>query len=136
MAIQQGNLAVLKHGVSSTYTAIAQVVSIDGPDIKVGSCDNTVLGATVKVSRGTIPDNGTVSMTIFFDPQNTLHKSIYGFAATPSTEQWEIAFGDTGTTTCAFTGYISGFKVNGMEVESNLGADIEITVASALTWAP
>ena len=138
-AVNPGKGTLLQYGSGSptlVYTTIAQRVSIDGPEIEVGTADTTTLDSSTKTSRPTIPDGGELSGTLFFDPQDPTHLFLYALLSSPAITPFQLIFNDVGPTTWAFNGILTKFKPNGMEVESNLGADFTIKLNGVPTHTP
>ncbi len=128
MAVNAGLGTLLEHGIASSYTAIAQRVSIEGPDWKVGEADTTTLDDTVKKFRPTIAESGEVDMKIYYDPASATHAILTGLMVTPASNQWRITFTNTAAGKYTFTGFLTGFKPTGMTVEGNLEADVKIRI--------
>jgi hypothetical protein len=128
----------LKHGVASVYTAIAQVVSLDGPSAEVGTRETTHLTSTAKTYAHTILDSGEVSGQLEFDPKGTSHAILLGLLSTPLSDvQWQMLFADAtnGPSTATFVGVLTKFAPTGIEVEANLLADFTIKISGGVTWA-
>ncbi len=128
MAVNAGLGTILSHGIASSYTAIAQRVSVEGPDWKVGEADKTTLDDTVKKFRPTIAESGEIDLKIYYDPAAATHSILTGFMITPTSEQWQLQFTNTAAGKFTFTGFLTGFKPTGMTVEGNLEADIKIRI--------
>lgn len=130
MAVVPGLGTLLKHGITSTYTTIAQRVSIQPPGYKMGSADTTTLDSANETSRPTLANFGVVKMKIQYDPASATHKLLTGFAAAGSSavELWQVVFADVAPTTVPFTGYVSSFQPNEMSAQDNAEADLEITL--------
>lgn len=137
MAINAGQGTVLKFTISSTLTAITQVVEVDGPDATVGTKETTNLSSTSKSYRATLPDGGTVTATIQYDPADTTHEAL-----TTAINAWpqaavgaSITFNTTGSHGAAFNCILTRFKPKGMNQEDNLEADIEFKITGVVTWS-
>ncbi|MEZ5951185.1 MAG: hypothetical protein R3C12_18630 [Planctomycetaceae bacterium] len=84
MAKIAGEGTILKVDVSDTLTAIANVISVSGPDSSVPEVENTTLGANSKQYRaGKIPEAGTIDCSIYFDPADSGHQALLALAKTP-----------------------------------------------------
>ena len=133
MSVYAGEGTVLKVDVSSTLTAVAQVVSISGPDSAVPEVETTHLGSTAKEYRpGEIPEAGTIDFSILFDPGNTGHAELVTLAKTPSVVSWQVTFTDGST--MDWEGFLTSFSVSGMEDESNLAADCTVRITGQITF--
>lgn len=132
-ATQPAKGTILQLSISSTYTTVAQNVSLDGPDSEVGTRDTTHLLSTAKTFAPTIPDGGTVSGTLLYDPRDTTHDALFGLIWAPAVSLWKLTFADTGQTTFAFNGILTKLTPTGIEVEANLEASFEIKVSGVIT---
>lgn len=76
MAINAGQGTIIEMTISSTLTAIAQVVEASGGGISVPKVKNTNLGSTSQVFRAGLPEGEEFSFTIQYDPTNTTHAAL------------------------------------------------------------
>jgi hypothetical protein len=116
-------------------TAISQSVSIEGPNLSVGAADKTSLSDTRKRKRPTIPDAGDVTLKVWL--------VLTGLWANPNTVPWTITFMDgaadptthqpTAGSTVTFNAFLTAFGVTGVEIESNLEADVTLTIDGDVT---
>lgn len=136
MAVNPGLGTLLKLTIASVLTTVANRVSLDGPSMEMGTAETTTLDSTVKTFRPTILDNGEISGSLYFDPQDPTHVAVKALltASPPAAAVWNLIFADgTHLTTYSFSGILTKLEPNGMEVESNLGADFSIKVSGAIT---
>jgi len=119
-----------------TYVVIGQVLSISGPEAAVGSAETTNLSSTAKPYRPTLPDPGTISFSIEFDPTDaTTHQKLETLQGTPAIHGWQITFSTGGSThTCTIQGFLTKFAPSAGGPEENLTADIEVQLTGPLTW--
>lgn len=119
---------------SPVYAAIAQIVSLDGPDRKVGTRETTILTSTSKTFDPTIFDGGELSGQLLYDPKCDSHAVLEGLLTTPSRDKWKIVFNDAtnGPTTATFDAILTGFKPTGIEVEANLMADFTLKISGTV----
>lgn len=136
MAIHVGQGTILKFTVAGTLTAVSQVLDVDGPEATVETKETTNLASTSKSYRALLPDGGTVSARIQYDPGDTTH-----LAFVTSINQWPqtpiacaIVFNTTTTSTATFTAILTKFKPTGMNEEDNLEAEIELKITGLITW--
>jgi len=126
-------------GASNSYSAIGEVVSLSNlGGGTVAQAKTTWLSSTVHTYRGTIPDNAEVSMSLNYDPTDTVHKFLRNLKDTPSNgpNNFQVVF-NTGNTnsTAVFVGNISAFDgPTADDVEGNLTADVTIKITGAVTW--
>ena len=129
--VRAGLGTLLQHGTSGgspVYTTVALRVSIEGPDGKVGTAPATHLDSTCMTDRPTLPDPGDLSLELFYDPAEASHTLLETLWHTPTIEPWRLLFVDG--TKYDFLGFLTGWKLNGMEVESNLGGSVKIRLTS------
>lgn len=123
---------------SETFTTIADRVQIGGPNMSVGSRETTHLDSDAKEFEPTIPDGGDLTMTLFYDPNETTHQGLTGLVAAPANVHWKLVFNDGMATPANYllNGHITGFNHTGMEVESNLQAEVTIKLNGLPTINP
>ena len=136
-AVHYGQGAVFKMTISSTMTAIAQVVELEGPGLAVGIKDISNLGSTSLQKRGQLPDGGSVSGTLQFDSLDTTHVFMTTLIQTwpqPPTA-CEITFPMIASTeNVAFNAILKKFALKGMNQEDNLEADFELEITGVPVW--
>lgn len=104
--------SVLQQDISSTLTAVAQVISLTLPDMEaetteVDTFDNTDAGIPYMGTGRT--EGGSVTGELFLDPALAGHKAMLDLLETPVETDWALIFADSGTTTWLFTGAGFGF---------------------------
>lgn len=119
---------------SPALATIAQRVTIDGPEMSVGTAETTNLDSTWKTFRPTIPDAGTISGTLQYDPKDASHAFLFTLIDTPVANAMNLVFRDGSI--AAFSGILTKLKPTGMEVESNVEAEFEIKVSGPITITP
>ncbi len=136
MAINVGQGTILKMTISSTLTAIAQVLEIEGPGMSVGIKDNTNLSSTAKRKRAQLPDGGTISATIQYDPADATHVFLTTTIGTwpQPVNACELDF-TSATHKATFNAILTKFAPKGMNTEDNLEADIELEIDGVPTWS-
>lgn len=134
----------LSHGVAGTpptYTAIAQLTSIDGPESEMGTAETTHLTSAAKTYRKTLFDGNEVSCEMEFDPKSDTHAPLitlfYGNTQASDGELWKITFADGAGTpsTASFKAIITKLGPSGIEPENNLMANMTIKISGLVTWA-
>jgi hypothetical protein len=131
-----GEGTLLQHGTSGgspTYTTITRRTVIDGPEMAIAAIEDTDLDASAHTYRPSqIQEGGTISLKIYYNPDDTTHLLLVGFMTPPTAIQnWRIVIPNDGThkTNVVFTGIMTKFKVTGMEIEKNVEAEVEIKVS-------
>jgi hypothetical protein len=138
MAVNIGQGTVLSMTISTTLTAIAQVLEISGPEVTVGAKETTNLASTVKTYRAQLPDSGKVTFSIQYDPASTTHTALTTAVNTfpQAAVNWKMLFNTVaGTDAAAFSAFITKFAPKGMNTEDNLEADLELQVTGLVTWS-
>lgn len=136
-----GTFAFTPAGGSST--TVTQIQKIDPPATEMGTFETTGLASSSKEVIPTLPDNGELGITIYYEQGTTSHAAIITAmqakkaCACVLTFAAAIGQGASGTTThtATFNGYITGFAPTGMEAESGLTADVKIKVNGDITYA-
>ena len=103
---------VLQLSIAASFTTIAQVQSISGPDAEVETIETRDLSSGTGVPHmvtGYV-EGGSVSFSGFFDPVAATHQALTDLISTPSSsESWKIIYSDSGTTAWPFTGILKSF---------------------------
>ena len=126
----------LQLSIASVYTDIPQVISIRGPAPRVQFQDTTALDSSVGMEKDVTghTDGGTVSVSMFFDPANSVHKALLAIATTPAVSSWKRIFGDGASTTWPFSGICTSPPNPSADVNNILRADFEITLDGIVTY--
>lgn len=132
MPINPGQGAVFSFGAS----AVAQVVEIDGPEATVGTKSTANLASTSMTYRSLLPDGGTVSFTIQYDPASLTHQALQtAINAWPQAPTaCTITFNATASPIASFNAIVTRFKPKGMNQEDNLEAEVELKITGLITW--
>ena len=96
---------VLQREISTVYTAVAQVVTVDKDEDKSQGWDSTSLDSGVGGSRDMtgFSKPGSVSWEIWYDPALSGHQGLYALVTTPAKQAWKIVFADGASKTMSFT---------------------------------
>lgn len=144
MATVKGEGTLLAYSPDgTTFTTIAQRLTITGPKMEVASIETTHLDSLFKTFRpSSCPDQGTIDMEFYFDPDIATHTTIRTLmnlplaTATTPLPRWRLTFTDAGTAASAtFSGFPTSFEMNGMEMEGNLMANMSVKISGEITWA-
>jgi hypothetical protein len=131
----EGTLLQIK--IASVFTTIGNRVSIGGPASEVNAVDKTNLDSTLREYRPSqIPEAGRLSLSVFYDPNDSTHQILPSRVKTPGTiDDFKLIFNDGMGTPAneTFSGFVTKFEKNGMEVDGNLGADVEIQLTTLVT---
>lgn len=137
MPVNVGQGTILEATIGATLTPIAQVTEIDGPEVTVGTAETTNLASLYKTYRAQLPDGGTVSFTIQYDPAGTTHTQIAEWVNVWPQQlvAWSITFATAGgTDKVTFSAFVTKFKTIGMNENDNLEAECELKISGPTTW--
>lgn len=117
---------------TETFTAIAEVNSISGPNKSRDTIDVTSLDSTggYREFIGGFRDGGEVSLEMNFtlDTYNTMNDDF----ESSSSRNYQIVFGDTGATTFEFTGYVTALG-SSVPMDDKVTASVTIKVSGQVT---
>lgn len=118
---------------SESFTAIAQVMDISGPEQTLGTQEVTPQTAPngAKVYIPTLLDGGDVSMDINYEPAGATHDQTTGLIKDQTDRtlrNFELVFPDTGTTTWSFSAFVTKFAPTA-PVEGALTASITLKIS-------
>ena len=114
MAIVKSKGTTLKQKLSSVYTTVAQVISLDLPEAEVETFEADYLdqsGAGIPYEQTGRVEGGSCGFEIFYDPALAGHKALTELIRVPQDEDWQILFVDGSSSTWTFTG--AGFSFGG-----------------------
>lgn len=128
---------VLQQEISSVFTAVAQVISIDIGETKTETWDSTSLdtsGAGKTKGQTGYAEPGDVSFEIFFDPALAGHQAITDLVTTPAENNWKVIFADTGSTELPFASAGVGFGAT-VDMGDGLKASVSLETTGLPTYA-
>jgi hypothetical protein len=107
MAICKCKGAALKQTIATVLTAVAQIISLDGPEqeaesFEADTLDNADAGIPYKPTGRT--EGGSLSGEMFFDPALLGHQHMLDLLTDPQSEAWTLTFADTAGTIWPFNG--------------------------------
>jgi hypothetical protein len=126
MAVNIGQGTILKIGGNAVF----QVVEIAGPDYSVPKVEKTNLADVYRRYRAGLPEVGTATFTLQYDPSNSGHMGLTNaIEQFPQTLQMISILFNTANGNNAFNcnGFISKFAFQGMNQDDNLEVAAEIT---------
>jgi hypothetical protein len=140
-SVQPGEGTLLQVSISASFVTVAQVYEVDGPTMLVEAIDRTALNTGLILKRPSkFPEPDKVSLKVWFDPSDNHTQLLFtGDANVPGTiEIYQLKINDQYTTHAliGFSAFLTSFKLNGMKVKSNLGADIELQLTSLIDFTP
>lgn len=134
MAVNDGFGVVLKRHNGSIYVQVAQLRDVTGPSMKKDRVDVTTKDSTARWREflSTLRNGGDVTFEIEYDPAAATHATLIDDFESDTTTQYQIAFGDAGTTAASFVGTVTGFEPTG-PMEGALTANVTISITGAVT---
>lgn len=139
MAIVVCKGTILKHTVSSSLVAVAQIMSIDHSGAESTSFENKTLdgGAAIPHTPTGYSEGGTVDFEIFMDPALAGHQSITDRITDPvlttADRLWQISFKDAAVTTANFTMAGTGYGW-AVDMDDGLKASISLKLDGIMTY--
>lgn len=134
MAVLDGFGTLLEYSLDGTaYVAVGQRVSINGPGRTVESIETTNLDSTARTFRpNALPDNGEVSCTVQFDPDDSSHTAIEGMLDSPVAHSWRITFTDDTPAKYTMEAFPTAFNIGPYEGGANLEAELTLKVSGGI----
>jgi hypothetical protein len=133
--IGYGTLLKRGDGASpETFTAIAEVTNITGPNLTLNTEDATHMespDATMEFIPALI-DPGTLSFTVHFLPTNTTQTDLITDLKTRVIRNFQLVCNDPLTTTWSFAAYVTGFNLTA-PIAGKFTADVTLKVTSIIT---
>jgi hypothetical protein len=83
---------------STIYTAVAQIISLNGPDMESETFDADTLDnadAGIPYLPTGRSEGGSVGGELFYDPALSGHQDLLALITTPATESWKLVYVDT-----------------------------------------
>jgi hypothetical protein len=133
-----GTILECKPVTTAAYVAIPQVQTIEPSGMEVGERNPTHLGSTIVQKKPIILNGGELAVTIFFDPNDSVHRYLFTACTAKSTGQsFKMKYLD-GNATAAYLevlGYVKSFEQGGFEVEGTVEATATIAITSIASFA-
>ena len=93
-AITAQGITIARFG-TTTFETIPNVVSFQGPGGQASVIDVTNLASTAKEKRVGLRDEGQLSLSLHFNPDDTVHQGLRTDRANRTRRQFKITFTDT-----------------------------------------
>jgi len=130
----QGTLIKIGNGASpEVFSSIPEIKTFSGPGGSASIIDVTDLSSTGKEKRMGLADEGQLTFTMNYLPDNTQHDALRTARSTREATNFEIVFtDDSPTTTWAFSGFVTGFSISG-SVDNVIEANVTIEITGQIT---
>lgn len=117
-------------GVSTTQIkGISQAL---GGEVSV--VEATTLGSTVREYVSGIGAWGSLEFEVVYDPGEASHAAFKTLIETPAEKACIVTLSDTST--IGFDAFVTGFNVNGLEIDGVVSASITLQITGAVTITP
>lgn len=129
-----GTLEVGNGASPEVFTAIAEIVSVDGPSLSIEEKDATTLDSGgVKQSIPGLVDYGQLDVELLFTKHST-HTALRGDATGRTERNYRITFPTSPVTVGAFAGYVNKWGQN-MNPTDAMKANVGLKINSAIAWS-
>jgi len=117
-----------------SYVQIGQVISIAGPSGTQGQIDVTHLSSVAREYIASLPDFGTVSMEVIWDPvtASVQHDALWADFNSGAVIGYQIRLSNSPQTELTFDAFITEHPVN-IAVDDKVGATITLQCTGAVT---
>jgi predicted secreted protein len=130
----QGMLLKIGNGASpEVFTAIKEIKTFSGPGGSAAVIDVTDLSSLAKEKRMGLADEGQLSFTINYIPNDTQHTLLRTQRANREETNFKLVFtDDSPATTWSFGAFVTGFSVSGA-VDGVVEANVTLEITGAIT---
>jgi len=137
--VAQGQTFLAGGSDTETYTTIAEVRSITGPNITLGTVEAThhTSASSFKEYIPTLLDLGEVTFELNFLPVNVTQDQIVGLMKDKLHKilrAFQIVFTDATTTTASFSAFVTGFG-NAAPLDGKLTANLSLKPSGSISFA-
>lgn len=136
MANTPGKASYLKLSISSVFTTLGQLVSVQPPQMSMGTVETTTLSSTWRTFIATVLDGGEVTCTVNYDASDSSHAQLWTDFQAGTVDSWKIVFADTGAAEVAFSGIITALEWGEYTIDDLVQLNITIKVTSTVTITP
>jgi len=121
---------------TETFSAIAEVKSISGPNFSVDTIDVTHMDSPSGYREfiGSFKDSGEITFDVSWVPDNASHVSLKTDMDALTVRNFQILFTDTSGTTYTFGALITGISITAA-IEDMLAGSITLKISGAVTVA-
>jgi predicted secreted protein len=130
----QGMLIKIGNGASpQVFSTISEIKTFSGPTGSAAVIDVTDLSSTAKEKRMGLADEGQLSFTINYIPDNTQHTLLRTRRASREETNFKMVFtDDSPSTTWSFSAFVTGFAVSGA-VDNVVEANVTLEITGSIT---
>lgn len=130
----QGMLIKIGNGASpEVFSTISEIKTFSGPTGSAAVIDVTDLSSSAKEKRMGLADEGQLSFTINYIPDNTQHTLLRTRRASRDETDFKMVFtDDSPSTTWSFSAFVTGFAVSGA-VDNVVEANVTLEITGSIT---
>lgn len=123
---------LIKRWNGSSFDTIPEVKSFTGPGGSAAVIDVTDLQSTAKEKRMGLADEGQLSLTINYIPDNAVHQGLRADRAARTENDFQIIFTDGLSTNWDFSAFVTAFSVSG-GVDGVIEATVTLEITGSIT---
>jgi len=134
--ISNGVVIAVGDGASpEVFTAIGEVISIDGPSQSAPVADATALDDTAKVFLRGIEDGGTVNIECHCDPADAAQDTAYTQFTAGTNKNWKITLTDTAPSeTITFAAFVVSHAIS-VQMDQTIKLTLGLKITGNTAWA-
>lgn len=133
--VAQGTLLKRGDGGSpEVFTSIGEITDFSGPGGKAKIIDVTNLDSTAIEKLVGLPDEGTLTITLTWDPENAQHTGLRSDRAARVKRNFQMVFSDSGHATAAFAAFVLGYTIAG-KVDDKVTAKVDLEITGPIAWS-
>lgn len=137
--ISNGAVIAVGDGASpEVFTAIGEVLTIDGPKESRPIIDTSTLSSSIRSGKVGLRDGGTVAVTCHLDPATTAQDTVYTHftAATGTEKNYRITLTDTSPAeTITFAAVVQEYGGPEIAIDDTIKLSFTLKVVAAPTYA-
>lgn len=131
----QGVVVQVTDGGSPTeYQTVPNVTDFSGPGGQASVIDVSNLASTRREKLMGLPDEGQFTMTLNWDPDDTVHQLLRTLRDGRTRAEFKITLTDTTPAVGTFYGYVLGVTLSGA-VDAAIKAAVSIEIDGPIVWA-
>jgi hypothetical protein len=121
-------------GSPTAFQTLSNITDFSGPGGQASVIDVSNLSSTRREKLMGLPDEGQFTLTLNWDPDDTVHQLLRTLRNNRSRAEFKITLTDTTPVTGIFFGYVLGVTLSGA-VDQAIKAAVSIEIDGAITWA-
>ena len=119
---------------TETFTTIAEIKSISGPQLSIEMIDATHMESpsSYREMKPSFKDGGEVTFDVNFLPANATHTALTTDFEAKTLRNFKITWPNTGATVWSFSAYVTGFQPSAA-IDDMLSASVTLKISGAVT---